>query len=353
MPHLSDSVLFYPDKAMKKFILISMVAFAALMVRSAQAADFILYNPAYGVYLTATPGSAGVTTVSSEATVFSLAQSTAGSTTTLAFVSDGQTYYLGQSGWAVYGNVSNSTSASSRTWTIYEENGYLNFGNRNGGVANRYLCATASGVDFPYWSSSSANRRRWELLTPTPAALVVNAAAGYGTFVAPYDVALPDGVTAYVVDEVEESGKLVMTAVSGTLQAGTAVVTASEAGVSHTYQGVGTITGASSTTGLLTGVYADTQAPVGKFVLQRQSGKVGFYPVVGTQPTVKANRCYLSAPAGAGVKSFLLTGDTATGLTAVEALVDGTAGIYDLQGRRLARLQKGVNVVNGRKVLVK
>jgi hypothetical protein len=46
-------------------------------------------------------------------------------------------------------------------------------------------------------------------------------------------------------------------------------------------------------------------------------------------------------------------GGTTTGIEAVEALTSGKAEIYDLNGRKLNKLQKGVNIVNGVKVYVK
>lgn len=341
---------------MRKFILGGLLLLTALLGVRTQAAEYIFYNPAHKVYLKATATTAEVTTMSSQATVFTLTAATSGSTTTLAYSVNGITYYLGQSGNGIYGNVSNSTSASSRQWILGSDSRYpgrLYLGNRNGGWGPRYLSATKSGVNIPYWSSSVWNNMLWELKSPTQAKLSVSASAGYGTFVAPYDVVMPNGVTAYQVGDVEPSGKLVLTAVSGTLPAGTPVLTECAAGAGHTYQGVRVVTGETSVSGLLTGVYADTQAPTGAYVLQRQNGKVGFYPVAGTRPTVKANRCYLTASVGTGVKAFFLTDDTPTSLSALEALTTGTAAIYDLQGRRLTKLQKGVNLVNGRKVLVR
>jgi hypothetical protein len=45
--------------------------------------------------------------------------------------------------------------------------------------------------------------------------------------------------------------------------------------------------------------------------------------------------------------------NTTTGVEAVKALTDGEAQIYDLNGRKLSKLRKGINIVNGVKVIVK
>jgi hypothetical protein len=42
-----------------------------------------------------------------------------------------------------------------------------------------------------------------------------------------------------------------------------------------------------------------------------------------------------------------------TGIEAVKALTDGKAEIYDLNGRKLNKLRKGINIVDGVKVIVK
>ena len=55
------------------------------------------------------------------------------------------------------------------------------------------------------------------------------------------------------------------------------------------------------------------------------------------------------------MKGFVINWDNATGIEAVDSLqmtVDNKA-IYNLSGQRLSKLLKGVNIVGGKKVLVK
>ena len=94
----------------------------------------------------------------------------------------------------------------------------------------------------------------------------------------------------------------------------------------------------------------NTPAPVGSYVLQNLD-KVGFYQVAeGNQPTVGANRCYLTVPA-AGVKAFFLNGNDATGISNVDANVDANEAIYNIAGQRINKFQKGINIINGKKIL--
>ena len=88
--------------------------------------------------------------------------------------------------------------------------------------------------------------------------------------------------------------------------------------------------------------------------MQKQGDVVGFYQV-GTEdgdakPVVRANRAYLTV-ANAGVKAFYLGG----GEDAIKSVFEGVAAgeVYDLSGRKLSKLQRGVNIVNGKKVIVK
>lgn len=86
--------------------------------------------------------------------------------------------------------------------------------------------------------------------------------------------------------------------------------------------------------------------------LSGNSEGAGFYPISGTTaPTCKA---YLDVPAS--VKSFSFDfGGLADGINTVqgeEGMVNGSE-IYNLAGQRMQKLQKGVNIVNGKKVLIK
>ena len=173
--------------------------------------------------------------------------------------------------------------------------------------------------------------------------------AKYGTFAAPVDITLPSGVTAYKVTSVDNTGVLELTkaAEAGeTLTAGTAVVVASESPASAEAYFYTTET--STTTDLLTGVYEATDIKSG-YVLQNQSGEVGFYRV-DSEITVPANRCYLTARAG--VKALVFPDGTQTSISAIQAN-DEKAVMYDLSGRRVSKATKGIYITNGKKVLVK
>ena len=126
-----------------------------------------------------------------------------------------------------------------------------------------------------------------------------------------------------------------------------------EEGATATLAGLGSAyNDANFTEGLLTGVYTQTDAPVGSYVLQKLNGTVAFYVVAeGRQPKVGANRAYLTK-SESGVKAFYFGGDADAIQSVFDGLVNGDA--YDLGGRKVSRLQKGnVYIVNSKKVAVK
>jgi hypothetical protein len=170
----------------------------------------------------------------------------------------------------------------------------------------------------------------------------------YGTFCAPFTVALPESVTASIITAAN-GNELILEPVAGNVVlANTPVLVEASAAESLSVSGV--YAKGTPVAGLLTGVYENTPAPVGSYVLQKLD-KVGFYLVAeGNQPTVGANRCYLTVPA-AGVKAFFLNGGDATGISGVDANIDANEAIYNLAGQRINKLQKGINIINGKKIL--
>ena len=83
---------------------------------------------------------------------------------------------------------------------------------------------------------------------------------------------------------------------------------------------------------------------------------LGFYwgAANGGTFTVKAGTAYLAVPAvpnAASVKGFLLDG-TPTAIEGVEA-ENNTDVIYNLSGQRVQKAQRGLYIVNGKKLMVK
>ena len=103
---------------------------------------------------------------------------------------------------------------------------------------------------------------------------------------------------------------------------------------------------------VLKGTEVDTEADGTMYVLAMPEGeKVGFY-LAKEGTTIAAGKAYYQ-PSNAGVKAFFFNGESET---AIESIQNSKFNIqngevYNLAGQKLSKLQKGVNIINGHKVL--
>lgn len=203
-------------------------------------------------------------------------------------------------------------------------------------------------------SEDATNKHVYTIQFATPkakATMSVNAAAGWGTFCAPFEVTIPSGVNVSTILSIGEDGAITLFAVRGKIPANTPVILKSTSNVSTTFEG-DAVEGTPSKN-YLTGVYTATPAPEGSYVLQNQNSGVGFYLVEpGTAVTVQPNRCYLTLSAGHSARALFF--DESDFVTALDnaIIVDEPEAAYDLQGRRVnVAGQKGMFIIGGRKVI--
>lgn len=97
----------------------------------------------------------------------------------------------------------------------------------------------------------------------------------------------------------------------------------------------------------LLGTAAPLETTGNEYVLAMPEGEeVGFFKATGTIPAGKA---YLTSTSG--VKGFIFSDDTATGIVSLDANVNLNGKVYNLAGQRLQKMQKGVNIVGGKKIV--
>ncbi len=174
--------------------------------------------------------------------------------------------------------------------------------------------------------------------------------AGFTTYVTPEAIEFT-GVTAYIATSV---GTNVTLSSVASAPANTPVVIESSEG---TYTFTSTATPASVSGNLLQAsdgsVNGDgsTIYALGVGKTGANEGKVGFY-LVGSDVQVPAGKAYLEV--GAGAKEFL-TFDFDDEATSIEETLSNSPikgeNIYNLAGQRLQKMQKGINIVNGKKIL--
>lgn len=189
--------------------------------------------------------------------------------------------------------------------------------------------------------------------TPETESVTVGS-AGYTTYVTKKNVAIPEGVEVYIVTAINESS-IHMEPVTGAIPANTPIVVKASA---DTYEltatdgetadvsdnlllgSDGTIKGDGSTIYALgVGKEGDAQ------------GKVGFYRVK-SGATVPAGKAYLNTSVVA--KDFLNFdfGET-DGIGQIEIGQTSNVGIYNLNGQKVNKAQKGIYIVNGKKIVIR
>lgn len=108
----------------------------------------------------------------------------------------------------------------------------------------------------------------------------------------------------------------------------------------------------------MNGTYsAITNVPMGSYVVARKDGADNLYKVDSTV-SLAPFRAYFTVDAGTGVKANIITLNLDGTETAIECIdnvqtAKGNGVIYNLAGQRLSKMQKGVNIVNGKKIFVK
>ena len=181
---------------------------------------------------------------------------------------------------------------------------------------------------------------------------LVTTAQTYKTLVLPFDADVPDGFKAYNAASV--TGNVVNLESSANISAGKPVIIQGEGTfeIAQSNVSVAATDDAPLTNGLLTGTYKQDIAPTGSYILQKHDDVIGFYHVVSTQPTVGAFRAWLTVPSS-DVKAYTFAIDDATGISDMSDMSDQSDIIYNVAGQRLQKMQKGVNITNGKKVVVK
>lgn len=182
-----------------------------------------------------------------------------------------------------------------------------------------------------------------EAVTSLPVTIT---SARWATLYSPVALAIPSGVTAYTVTD-GETAVTMREITDGIIPANVGVMLSGEA---NTYEfAISTKNGTASSD--LTGVVAAANRPEGSYILSGGSHGVGFYKDGPT--TVAGFKAYLPAStSGSSVKTFRFA--DADGINAMnEHWTLDNAEIFNIAGQRLSKPAKGVNIVNGKKIIVK
>ena len=228
------------------------------------------------------------------------------------------------------------------------------------GWADRYLTAVDGKLVLNEGVKKNATAWTIEAVTELPVKLTtaINEKGAYGTIWSPVALEIPEGVTAYtgyvtsecvlVLDEIEgnvipaETGVVLWSPDSTKTYTAYLTITEAEAtGVSKDNKFVGWVM-----------TKANPNTDDGDYYsLTKKNERMAFYRYVGKNlQGFRARITKSDTPQGANALTIRF--NTTTGIEEVlSAFQNGTA--YDLSGRRVATPEKGLYIVNGRKVFIK
>ena len=195
----------------------------------------------------------------------------------------------------------------------------------------------------------------WEIEEVTSLPVNVSSAVNYGTLYTPVALAVPaEGV--YVYTGTINGEYLHLNPVSGTIPASTAVVfkysddIKTAGSLSFTTAADVEAINDNALSGQVNTIAAS--GITNPYTLQNNPATgIGFYPYIGTN--LNGFKAYMTTGTNP-VRGFLFEEDgTTTGINALETETPGTQAIYDLSGRRVGKAQKGLYIVNGKKVILK
>lgn len=194
----------------------------------------------------------------------------------------------------------------------------------------------------------------------TNALTVGTVSANIATYSSPFPVNLPDGVDAYIAKQ-EGENNVVLQKITGALPANTGVILSSETATDYiptarTTEALATVNAADNKLVATTGnaVPADVTAYIlGK---DKDNNSVAvFKKLSASNRTIAQYKAYLKLDGtqNAQLMNFAFAGSDLTGIQNVTETSAKSKTAYDLAGRKVGKLQKGIYIVNGKKVIVK
>ncbi len=292
----------------------------------------------------------------------------------LSFVDfNGDTRYIctkqtgyGEGGSGTAGIRTTTDASKALTITIQATSTEYVFNMLNTEHDNAKLGATDDGDLYTDNTNTS-----WGIDEASQASVTVSAKAGkFGTVIFPFTPDVSEGfddITFYSCASINSETNNVLLESVATPAANVPYLIKNDGGENFSKEltGWGTAAADAYTVGLLTGVYEadDIEASVEpgaetegayRYILQTQDGVQAFYKVSDYSFKATAYKAYLTvsvAATGGEAKAFYLDFGGADAIKSVETDNMKDATIFNLAGQRVNKAQKGIYIVNGKKVL--
>lgn len=237
-------------------------------------------------------------------------------------------------------------------------------------TAQHYLMAKTSDKSFHNSSSSDVyyttsentcafylEKAEQQNAVKTTALTVGEVSANVATYSSPFPVKLPEGVDAYIAKQ--EGENIVLQKITGALPANTGVILSSENAAEYIPTARTTETETEATEIADNKLVATTGSAVADdvnaYILSKNETKAVFKKLSATNRTIAQYKAYLKLDAGTQPANLSLAfaGSNLTGIQNVTETSAKSKTAYDLAGRKVGKLQKGIYIVNGKKVIVK
>lgn len=237
-------------------------------------------------------------------------------------------------------------------WTVTVESGLYEFVNKYNSDADVNAILRNNGTyGFAcYAATTGGPLSLYKKVEEAPLVQTVTVtSAGYATMVAEANLEIPTDVSIKVYTAKIMGNYATLTEVTSGIPEGAAVIVKASAGeynFAYTTDDVPAITGND-----LVAATEDVVADGSQYILANGASGIGFY-VAEEGSVIKAGKAYLSIPTVyVGVKLFFGFEDDATGIDNLNANLNANETIYNIAGQRLQKMQKGINIVNGKVVL--
>ena len=208
------------------------------------------------------------------------------------------------------------------------------------GWAVRGVINWQSEVEDAQWSLEDATS-----LTTSLAAIEE---ASYSTLYVDFPVATTDASTAiYTLNAEQEDGQYVVSKV-GSVPAQTGILLRNISCASTVTLSIPSTP--TVETSALSGSLVATTAGEGCYILSNGSDGLGFYPYANGS-ALAANKAFLETSSGIRSLSLNFDESNVNGIQNIES--SSSTYTFDMQGRRVLNAQKGIYIVNGKKIIIK
>ena len=209
------------------------------------------------------------------------------------------------------------------------------------------------------WSGGSNTASSWYIVPVvesvsaiSPAAVAADADV-YQTFANPYNCQIANAEVHYITTQTTSTAHIEK-ASNEMVPANTGVILKAKKGATISIRPLnGTCDENLTSNNTLIAGDGTTTVAAGNYMLAYSSTDemAKFYAIGSSGFVVPANKAYLPASGGASVKALSFDDDDATGINEELRIKNEESSIYNLAGQRINKMQKGINIVNGKKIL--